>query len=139
MSTIKVETIIRGDITKVWRCWNDPEHITMWAFAADDWECPHAENDPRTGGKFLIRMSAKDGSSGFDFTGTYTDVVPEEKIAYIMSDGRKVSVDFQKLEDGTVRIIEEFDPEHENPEEVQRQGWQSILDNFKKHVETEDR
>ncbi len=137
MQKIKVETIIKGDIEKVWKFWNEPEHITKWAFASDDWECPYAENDLKEGGRFLTRMSAKDGSSSFDFTGTYTKVVPFEKIEYIMdgADARAGVITFEKVGEDAVKIIEEFDPENENPEEMQRTGWQAILVNFQKHIE----
>jgi uncharacterized protein YndB with AHSA1/START domain len=135
MKKIKVETTVKGDMKKVWEYWNDPEHIVQWAFAGDDWEAPHSENDLREGGKFLTKMSAKDKSSSFDFTGTYTRVVPDQKIEYTMDDGRTVSVDFEELGDGSVKIIEEFEMENENSEEMQRSGWQSILDHFKEHVE----
>src|SRR5687767_14790770 len=99
MKKITVSTTINANIEKVWEFWNNPRHIVNWAFASDDWECPHAENDLRTGGKFLIKMSARDKSSSFDFTGTYTNVVPEKKIEYKMDDGREVSVDFEQTGD----------------------------------------
>lgn len=137
MQKIKIETIIKGDIEKVWKFWNEPEHITKWAFASADWECPHAENDLREGGKFLTRMSAKDGSSSFDFTGVYTKVVWNEKIEYVMDgdDARIVTISFEEVGEDSIKITEEFDPENENSEEMQRAGWQAILENFKKHVE----
>ena len=135
MKKIKVETTISGDIKRVWEFWNAPAHITKWAFASDDWECPGAVNDLRVGGKFLTRMSAKDGSNSFDFTGKYTKVVPFEKIEYTSDDGRTVSVDFQKIGDNSVKITEEFELENVNPEKMQRDGWQTILNNFKKHTE----
>lgn len=136
MKKIKIETIVEADIEKVWEYWNSPEHITKWAFASDDWECPYAENNLNEGGKFLTRMSAKDGSSAFDFTGTYTTVIPKTKIEYTIDDGRQVSVDFHKIDEGSVRIVQEFEIENENSEELQRNGWQTILDNFKKHAES---
>jgi len=135
MKKIQIETVVNADINKVWEYWNSPEHITKWAFASDDWECPHAENDVKVGGKFLTRMAAKDGSASFDVVGTYTEVVPNSKLAYTMSDGRTVSVDFEQMPDGGVKIVEVFEMENENSEEMQRSGWQAILDNFKKHVE----
>ena len=134
MNTITVETIVSASMAKVWKYWNEPEHITGWAFASDDWEAPTAENDLRAGGKFKTRMQAKDGSSGFDFTGTYTEVKEHELIEYDMDDGRHVRVEFAEIPDG-VRVTETFDPESENSEEMQRSGWQAILDNFKKYVE----
>lgn len=106
-----------------------------WNSASPDWHTPRAENDVRTGGKFLSRMEAKDGSTGFDFGGTYTEIVPMQKIAYTISDGRNVSVEFIEIED-SVKITEAFEMENENSEELQRAGWQAILDNFKEYVET---
>lgn len=134
---ITVETIVKANRSKVWQYWNDPVHIMQWAFASDDWECPSAENDLRVGGSFSTKMAAKDKSSAFDFGGTYTAVVPEEKIEYTMGEGgRKVSIAFEKIDDNATKIIETFEPEKQNSEEMQRNGWQSILNNFKKHVET---
>jgi uncharacterized protein YndB with AHSA1/START domain len=135
MNKIKVEVTVNCSIDKVWEYWTGPEHITKWAFASDDWECPHAENDLREGGKFLTRMSAKDGSSAFDFTGTYTKIIPHEKIEYTMDDGRTVTIDFEKVDGEGVKISEEFEMESENSEELQRTGWQAILNNFKRHTE----
>lgn len=118
----------------------------QWAFASDDWEAPAAENDLRVGGTFKTIMAAKDGSESFDFTGTYTVVNEHQRIEYDMSEpssnepskgrsGRHVKIEFSETSDG-VKITETFDPENENPEEVQRSGWQAILDNFKRYVET---
>lgn len=131
---ITVERTVKAPIEDVWDSWTKPEHIVQWAFASDDWEAPHAENDVREGGKFLTRMQAKDGSSGFDFTGTYTAVHENKHIEYVMSDGRKVKVDFEPVPEG-VRVVETFDPESENSLEMQRAGWQAILDNFAKYAE----
>ena len=141
MNKITIENIINAPIEKVWKYWNEPEHITKWAFASDDWESPHAENDLKENGRFLTRMAAKDGSVSFDLLGTYTNVVPNELIEYTMDAfpgeevGRAVSISFESIGD-TTKITETFDPENENPEEMQRAGWQAILDNFKKHVES---
>lgn len=140
MQKIKVETIIGADIKKVWEHWNNPESIKGWAFASDTWECPYAENDLHTSGKFLTRMSAKDGSESFDFTGTYTEVIEFQKIAYIMdkADGenkhRECEIIFTDLGNGSTKVEEEFYPEEINSEEMQRAGWQAILENFKKFV-----
>lgn len=131
---ITIETLINAPLEKVWHAWNTPEDIMRWCNASEDWHAPKAENDLRTGGKFLTRMEARDGSVGFDFAGTYTNVVDMGLIEYSMEDGRKVSIKFVP-ENGKVKIIESFDPENQNPEEMQRAGWQSILDNFTKYVE----
>ncbi len=131
---ITVKVTVNAPIEKVWVYWTAPEHITQWAFAADDWECPAAENEVRVGGKFKSVMAAKDGSTSFDFAGTYTNVIEHELIEYDMEDGRHVKVEFIQHDDGSVELIETFDPEQENTEELQRDGWQAILNNFKKHV-----
>ena len=132
---ITVQTIVTAPIAKVWECWNKPEHITGWAFASDDWEAPAAENDLHVGGKLKTTMADKDKSSSFDFTGTYTAVRENELIAYDLDDGRQVRVEFTELPEG-VRITESFEPENQYPEEMQRAGWQAILDNFKKYAES---
>jgi uncharacterized protein YndB with AHSA1/START domain len=132
--TITVHTVVNAPIEKVWEYWNQPAHIVHWAFASDDWEAPAAENDVRVGGKLKTTMAAKDKSESFDFTGTYTAVREHEFIEYDMSDGRHVKVEFTELPDGA-KVIETFEPENENPEAMQRSGWQAILDNFKKYTE----
>lgn len=136
--SITVEAVINAPVEKVWQCWTDPEHIKQWAFASDDWEAPFAENDVREGGKFKTTMAAKDGSSKFDFTGIYTLVTPNDRIEYVMDgeDRRQVLARFES-EGDTTKVTETFDMEHENSEELQRAGWQAILENFKKHVEAE--
>src|SRR3989344_2137290 len=134
-NTITVKTVINAPITKVWECWNKPEHITGWAFASNDWEAPAAENDLREGGRFKTVMAAKDKSSSFDFTGTYTAVKDNELVEYDMDDGRHVKVEFVETPEG-VKVTEIFDPENENSLEMQRSGRQAILDNFKKYVES---
>ena len=131
---ITVQTVVKAHIAEVWECWNKPEHIIGWAFASDDWEAPAAQNDLRVSGKFKTTMAAKDKSSSFDFTGTYTAVRENELIEYELDDDRQVRVEFTELPEG-VRITESFEPENQNPEEMQRSGWQAILDNFKKYVE----
>lgn len=122
-------------MSQVWDAWNNPSHITHWAFADDTWEAPSAENDLRIGGKFKTVMAAKDGSASFDFAGTYTNVIEHQLIEYDMTDGRHVKIEFSETPEG-VKVVETFDPENENPEDMQRDGWQSILNNFKKYVET---
>jgi uncharacterized protein YndB with AHSA1/START domain len=134
-NAITVRTSVNAPIEKVWECWNKPEHIKRWAFASDDWEAPAAENDVQVGGKFKTVMAAKDKSASFDFAGTYTAVKEHELIEYDMDDGRHVKVVFEETPEG-VRVTETFDPENENPEEVQRSGWKLILENFKKYVES---
>lgn len=132
--SITVSATIHAPVEKVWKCWTDPAHITRWNSASDDWHTPRAENDLRTGGKFLSRMEARDGSVGFDFEGIYDTVKTNERIEYTMSDGRRVSIDFKGGEN-TTTVTETFDPENTNPHDMQKAGWQAILDNFKKYVE----
>lgn len=133
-SPITVTTTINAPLEKVWELWTKPEHIVRWAFASDDWEAPAAENDVRTGGRFKTTMAAKDKSTSFDFTGTYTNVKEHEQMEYDMEDGRHVNVTFEKTPEG-VRVTEIFDPENVFSLEQQQSGWQAILDNFKKYVE----
>jgi uncharacterized protein YndB with AHSA1/START domain len=131
---IKVETTVHAPVEKVWQLWTNPENIIKWNQASDDWHSPKAENDLRPGGKFVSRMEAKDGSMGFDFEGTYDEVKQYEYIEYTLGDGRKVKIDFRGEGDST-HIVEVFEAEHTHTEELQRQGWQAILDNFKRYVE----
>jgi uncharacterized protein YndB with AHSA1/START domain len=133
---ITVQAIINAPMAKVWEYWTNPEDIKGWSFAGDDWEAPEAENDLRQGGKFKTVMAAKDKSASFDFAGTYTAIKEHELIEYDMDeDKRHVKVGFEETPEG-VRITTTFDPENENPMEMQRTGWQSILDNFKKYAES---
>ncbi|MGE7667307.1 SRPBCC family protein [Ureibacillus composti] len=131
---IRVEATVQAPVKKVWAYYTEPTHITKWNSASDDWHTPHAENDLRVGGKFLSRMEAKDGSFGFDFGGVYDAIIPYEVIAYTLGDGRKVKINFNGQEDNTVVHVE-FEAESQNPPVMQQQGWQAILDNFKKYVE----
>ena len=131
---ITVETVVKAGLGRVWDSWNTPANIQQWNAAADDWHTPRAAVDLREGGKFSARMEAKDGSVGFDFEGTYTRIVPHKTIEYRMSDGREVKVELVERADG-VLVKETFDAETENPPELQRTGWQAILDNFGRHVE----
>ncbi len=131
---IKIETIVKADIDSVWMAWNTPEDIKQWNAASDDWHTTQSTVDLRVGGTFTSRMEAKDGSMGFDFEGTYTNVVDQERIEYEMADGRSVAIAFEALGDG-VKVTETFDAESEHEAEQQRQGWQSILDNFAIFVE----
>jgi uncharacterized protein YndB with AHSA1/START domain len=133
-SKITVETTINAPIEKVWIYWTEPEHITKWNNASDDWHTPFSQNDLRVGGKFLSRMEAKDGSFGFDFSGIYDEVKLNKAICYTLGDGRKVAITFigEKKE---TKVIETFESEVANSIELQKKGWQAILDNFKKYTE----
>ncbi|MGF7048100.1 uncharacterized protein YndB with AHSA1/START domain [Paenibacillus sp. DS2015] len=132
--TITVETTVHAPFEKVWEYWTEPQHITKWSFASDDWHAPNAENDLRVGGKFTTRMEAKDGSFGFDLGGDYDDIRINEFISYTLGDGRKVTVSFMSQENAT-KVIEAFEAEATQSIEQQKAGWQAILDNFKKHSE----
>jgi uncharacterized protein YndB with AHSA1/START domain len=134
-TAITVESVVNAPIEKVWRSWTEPESIMQWCQASDDWHAPYAENDLRKDGKFKTTMAARDGSVSFDFEGVYTNVVHHQLIEYAMSDGRKVSIRFSP-EGNTTRVVETFDAESTNSLELQKQGWQSILDNFKKYTES---
>ncbi|MCD6041892.1 MAG: hypothetical protein K0R40_1495 [Burkholderiales bacterium] len=131
---ITVETGVKAALNAVWDAWNNPEDIRRWNAASEDWHTPKSSVDLREGGKFSARMEARDGSEGFDFEGTYTKVLPRKLIEYRMSDGREVRVEFSE-QPGRVLVRETFDAETQNPPEMQRQGWQAILDNFARHVE----
>ncbi|MFH7000402.1 SRPBCC family protein [Flavobacterium sp. FlaQc-57] len=131
---ITVQNKINASIDKVWDFWTLPEHITKWSFASPEWHTPHAENDLREGGKFSSTMAAKDGSMSFDFGGEYTLVEKNKAIEYVLEDGRKVEISFAETPNG-IELIQKFDPETQNPENFQQQGWQAILDNFKNYAE----
>ena len=133
--TITVATTVNIPVAKVWEFWTNPKHIINWNNASDDWHTPRSENDLRVCGKFMSRMEARDGSIGFDFIGVYDEVKTNKLIAYTIVDGRKVKIIFEDLGDET-KVTETFEAENENPVEVQRGGWQAILNNFKKYTET---
>ena len=131
---ITVETTVKAPVEKVWKFWTTPEHIIKWNNASDDWHTPFAENDLRVGGKFLSRMEAKDGSFGFDFGGVYDKVKENELIEYTIGDGRKVFNNFS-VKGNETKVVETFEAESTHSIEMQKGGWQAILDNFKKYVE----
>jgi len=132
---ITIEALVNVPVEKAWDVWTSPEHITKWNNASEDWHTPYAENDLRTGGKFLSRMEARDGSVGFDFWGIYDEVKPKEFFSYTMGDGRKANIKF--MNDGNATKVNiNFEAETENSFDMQQYGWQSILDNFKKYTET---
>jgi uncharacterized protein YndB with AHSA1/START domain len=132
---ITIETTVNAQVNKVWAYWTEPQHIKQWCSASDDWHVPNAENDLRVGGSFTTRMEAKDGSFGFDFGGIYDAVTENEYIEYTLGDQRKVKINFT-ADGNSTKIVETFDAETQNPIEMQRGGWQSILDNFKNYTET---
>jgi uncharacterized protein YndB with AHSA1/START domain len=138
---ITVQVTLKAPISKAWDCYTQPQHIIGWNFASDDWQCPKSENDIRVGGVFTSRMEAKDGSVGFDFCGFYTAVIDHELIEYTMgtpqNPDRKAEVKFESISEGETKVTVSFEPEQENPIEMQQTGWQSILDNYKKYTESE--
>lgn len=137
MGTVKItiEATVNASLDKVWECWNEPAHITKWNFAIETWHCPAASNDLRVGGMITATMAAKDGSFSFDFGGTYTAVEEKKHIAYTMGDNRTVDITFEQTDLG-IHITETFDAEDTNSVEMQRGGWQSILNNFKSYTES---
>lgn len=137
MENITVKTTINATIEKVWKHFTEPEFIKQWNNASPDWHTPAATNNLTIGGKFSYTMAAKDGSFSFDFEGIYDDIQENKLISYTIADGRKVQVIFETNGD-TVEVIETFEAENQNPLEMQRGGWQAILDNFKKLVESEN-
>ncbi|MBI5422358.1 SRPBCC family protein [Candidatus Peregrinibacteria bacterium] len=134
-TAITVEATIKVPTEKVWNLWTAPEHIVEWNHASDDWHTPRAQNDLRVDGTFLYRMESKDGNMGFDFDGVYTVVETNRRIEYVIADGRKVRIDFEGNGKET-KIVETFEAEGENSIEMQRNGWQAILDNFKQYAES---
>jgi uncharacterized protein YndB with AHSA1/START domain len=133
---ITVSAHVHRPVAHVWKTWTDPAHITRWNAAGDDWHCPKASNDLRAGGKFSSTMAARDGRFSFDFAGVYDDVRMHERIAYTLGDGRTCEVLFEERDGGT-RVTETFDAETQNPVEMQRAGWQAILDRFKAYAEAQ--
>lgn len=131
---INVRATVLADKQKVWDYYTQPEHITKWNFADPSWHCPTATNDLNVGGRYVARMEAKDGSFSFDFDAVYTEINKGENFSYEFG-GRLARVDFEGA-NGQTEISVTFDPETENSIDLQRQGWQAILDNFKKYTET---
>ena len=136
MEKLTVSAEINKSKAQVWELFNKPEHIVNWNFAHESWECPSAKNDLKVGGKLELRMQAKDGSFGFDLVGIYDDVVENESLKYHFEDGRNIEVIFEKISDHKTKVTHNFEPENQNPLEFQKEGWQAILDNFKKYSES---
>ena len=133
--TVTIRSTVQAPIETVWHAYTSPEHVTRWNFASEDWHCPRAEIDLIVGGRHWARMEAKDRSFGFDFEGVYEEVKPQEMISLVLGDGRKVKTTFADIEGGTI-VETVFEAESENPIEMQRDGWQAILNNFKTHAES---
>lgn len=137
MEKITVAAWIHAPLDKVWACYTQPHHITQWNFADPSWHCPRAENDMRIGGTYKARMEAKDGSAGFDFEAVYSEISVEQSFTYGFGE-RTAHVEFEKKEGGT-QVTITFDPENINSPDLQRNGWQAILNNFKHYTEHEAR
>ncbi len=134
---ITVNVTVNAPVNTVWDCWTSPEHITKWNFADPSWQCPSATNDLRVGGKYSARMEAKDGSFGFDFEAFYDVVTHHQELTYTMGDGRKATTLFENNGNST-NVTTTFDAEAENSVEMQQQGWQAILNNYKAYTETQN-
>ena len=134
MDLITVTSTINAPLSKVWEYWTLVAHVKNWNFAAADWHCPEASNNLIVGGEFHYTMAAKDNSFSFDFWGTYQKIETEKNIEIRIGDGRFMKVTFESADAGTI-ITEQFEPEQQNPPEMQQAGWQMILDNFTKYVE----
>lgn len=134
---ITVHATVNANIEKAWETYTDPKHIVNWNFASDDWICPSASNNLEVGGKYIARMEARDGSFGFDFEATYNAVELNKYIKYTMPDteAREVEVHFKSNDDNTTNVEVIFDAENENPLDMQRDGWQAILNNYKSYTE----
>ena len=132
--TITVQQVVNAPVEKVWDYWTKPEHITQWNNPSPEWYTPRAESELRNGGKFSYRMEARDGSAGFDFFGTYDVVAPHQSLEYTLGDNRKVTMQFSPEGNG-VKLVQQFEAETQNPVEMQRTGWQAILDSFKQYTE----
>lgn len=132
---ISIETSVRAELEQVWLSYTLPEHIVNWNFANNEWACPKAYNNLRVGGTFDYRMESKDSKAGFDYQGTYTEVIRTKLISYQLSDERRVSVMFEQLEEA-VRVVQRFDAEEKADKDVQRKSWQAILDRFKLYTES---
>ncbi len=131
---INVTATINADTKKVWDYYTQPEHIIKWNFADPSWHCPTVTNDIKVGGRYVARMEAKDGSFGFDFDAVYLDIRQGEGFTYEFG-GRQATLELKET-NGQTEVAITFDPETENPIELQRNGWQAILDNFKKYTES---
>jgi uncharacterized protein YndB with AHSA1/START domain len=129
---ISVSVEINAPIAKAWDAYVSPEAIDQWNFASDDWQCRDARVDLRVGGNFSSHMEAKDGSFGFDFEGTYTNIVEHQLLEYSFGD-RFARVRFEQVGDAS-KVTVEFDTEDENSVDMQREGWQAILNNYAKYV-----
>ncbi len=135
MKTVTIETLINKPVNDCWSIWTSPNHIINWNFATPEWHCPSAEHELKVGANFKYHMAAKDGNMAFDYTGSFTSIIPNQLLEYKLNDNRTVSVKFSEV-NGSSKIVQTFEVEDENTIDMQRQGWQAILDNFKKYAES---
>ena len=131
---ITISTMTSASVEHAWRAFTTPADITRWNFAHHDWCCPSAEVDLRVGGAYKARMEAKDKNFGFDFEAVYEEVERHKAVTLAMSDGRRARTTFEAFRGGT-KVTTVFDAEAQNSIEMQRSGWQAILDNFRRHIE----
>lgn len=136
-ASITLTADVRAPLESVWACWNSAECVRKWNHASDDWHCPAAANDLRVGGRYVYTMAARDGSASFDFAGTYTEIVPGERITSQLDDGRMIRTVFEAVGPDRTRVVETFEADHLFPLDQQRVGWQAILDNFRKTMESD--
>lgn len=136
-ASITLTTDVKAPVDHVWNFWTSTDKIKKWNHASDDWHCPEASNDLRVGGRFVYTMAALDGSVSFNFAGTYTEILHAERITSQLDDGRMVRVTFKIIDADNTQVTEIFEAEHENSYDLQRDGWQAILKNFKKEAEAE--
>lgn len=134
-NTVNIEVVVRCDLKSAWDLWTDPAHVIHWNAASDDWHTPRAKSDLKPGGRFVYRMESRDGKMGFDFGGVYDKVVVGDSLAYTLDDGRKARIEFNALDSETTSITQAFEIENTYPKEVQKKGWQAIMNNFKKYAE----
>ena len=132
---ITIQATVLADTAKAWECYTLPEHITKWNFASDDWHCPSAFNELKVGGTYRVRMEAKDGSFGFDLEATCDSIEPRKSFTYTMADGRPVQLVMRENGNST-EVTLTFEAENQNPVELQRDGWQAILNNYMKYIES---
>uniref|UniRef100_UPI00404AE189 SRPBCC domain-containing protein n=1 Tax=Gelidibacter sp. TaxID=2018083 RepID=UPI00404AE189 len=132
--TITIDCVIKNNIQNVWNAYTEPQHIVNWNFASDDWHSPKAENDLKVGGTYCTRMEAKDGSFGFDFKAVYDEVQAQKSLKMTLEDSRKVTTLFESM-DNAVKVTTSFEAENQNPIDIQKAGWQAILNNFKNYTE----
>ncbi len=135
MSFIQIGNTISAPISLVWEASVNPQDIANWNSASPDWYCPKAENELVVNGRFCYTMAARDGSFSFDFTGFFTEIMPESTLKYTLDDGRKVELFLEKIDENTTKVIQNFEPEDQNDKDFQKAGWQAILDNFKAYCE----